>query len=132
MKRLIPIILLGILSGCGMPDKLDDVRDKLTQSDQTQASILGEVTRTGNGTDNVQNLTQEVRDLTRNGMHTQTLGVALQGMFSTENTQQSSNQSPPTAMIPFAQTIALEATEDEAISLCDLLKHEALDTGNGI
>jgi hypothetical protein len=132
MKTFISIALLVVLAGCGMSDKLDVIRDRINVGDDTQVSILGQVSRTGDISDKVRGLTDDVRGLTQKGMHAQTLGVALQGMFSPENTQQSSAQSPPMAMIPFAQTFAQEATEDEAVQIFDLLRHEALDTGTGI
>jgi len=120
-RELAYLLLVASVSGCGVQQTMQSTLDSLNNSNALQAELLA-------AEQQIIALNQQIADSTSDMLHSQTLAVALTGMFDPNNTAQ---LTPPTLMIPYAQSFAQEATEQELLQTCDLMRQDA-ESGGGV
>jgi len=107
-----------LVSGCGLERLARETKNEVVVSNQTQRDLLEYMRKT-------HMLTEQLRDLTtkmEQGVHLQILTVSLEQMFNPTNT---AVLAPPTRMMPYAESFAKEATEDELIRIIHVLWQDA-------
>jgi hypothetical protein len=112
--------LAGMLcfSGCGIQSTTEQTRDEVIKSNVTQNALLDHMK-------SVDALTSRLLDgisKTNDAVHLQVLTVSLQNLFDPLNT---SVLFPPTRMMPYAETFAKEASEEEITKMAYLLIQDA-------
>lgn len=118
MKALVVLASLTcLLAGCGIQEVAEDTLDAVGKGNETQQKLLQYMRKTHELTRRIEGLNGDIAD----GIHRQTLAVSLAGMLNPENTKV---LNPPFRMMPFAETFAKEATEDELVQTFYVLLQE--------
>ena len=112
MRIFLFLWLAPFLYGCGIANMAQHTVDGI---DKTNAQLQ-----------KTNELTAQMKDIldeTQGAIHLQVLTIAFQQLLSPDNTQV---LVPPLRMMPYAQTFADEATEDELIRSVHILLQEAI------
>lgn len=128
MKLTLLALVIGVFAivGCGIADNAEKTRKEVEKSNKSQLELLEKMKRMEAETIRLRELTTDLLNqmkTTNEAVHLQTLTVALHDLFSPENT---ALLSKPVKMMPFAKTIADEATAHELTQLFHTLITEAL------
>jgi len=113
-----------VICSCGLATNTADMLLEVKKSNGMQERLAEYIQQTKNLTAEIERLNSEIAY----GIHLQTLSLALAGMFAPENTEVLSPV--PFGMMPYAETYAHEATEEELIRTIDLLLKRVYFTPN--
>lgn len=112
MRLFLFLWLAPFLYGCGIASMAQHTVDGI---DKTNAQLQK--------TNELTAQMKEILDETQGAIHLQVLTIAFQQLLSPDNTQV---LVPPLRMMPYAETFADEATEDELIRSVHILLQEAI------
>jgi hypothetical protein len=105
MRIVVALSLVWLVAGCGLFKDMGDTKDEVRGSNDRLDRILALLSRAGEAA------------------HRQTLLLSMEQLLKPENT---AVLSPPTRMMPFAETFAREASSDELVRSVCVLYEDAL------